>query len=512
MDKDSTGFTPVRRSTKYDQDSPRGCTASVSWTSARCKRLLRPITSRLATLRKEARCGIKEFQKPQNDLGEGMEQHGLRLDASIVSEKAPVSQNSGLDEDWLSRGPRKRIRRTYSKKDNAIQRSRHPSNTVENTPKITLVQPLLRIDQQLNLITTPFPSHLVNPPQKDDILNQSSKVSVQRNGKVSRHNFKSLARNVRPSQWVLYDGIFAGLDTLLTATAPTSLPKRTGVSSLFSTCIRKVPDWIALEEQEAIALHIDLEEDVESSIFDELENLSTSTDGCWKPFRDICRSQAILLLQRAIQDGLIPLSLADSFVHLLIDHQAIREAKTLVRTMISMVKGIRNPDNQAETFYSHEISYSLQALNRLGKDHIGFLFEMVTLLQEKGAFSKEWCTHPDFIHIWNRALYSITISDSYCARAVHLLEISMKRWGSHCFPNGRRDSTTIQSSTRDCISWATLFYDIIAALVSVLHTISMPCDLGKTPAVLPGYCRQALKSLALSADLDSFGETQGLRH
>ena len=503
MDKNSTGFTPVRRSIKPDQDSPRGTTSSAtSWTSARCKRLLRPITSRLATLRKEARCSSTKrvARLEKEDISEVNEQYSIGPGAFIDSEQGTTTSHHelGLDEDWQNGGgPRKRIRRTYSKKDNASQRTRHALNVVGDGRKVTLVQPLLRIDQQMNLIVTLFTPSLLNPPQRQDVRSQPSIVpKMQRNGKVSRHNYKSLAKNVRPSQWALYDGIFAGLDVLLKATASTSPPKQTGAPSLFSTCIRRVPYLIALEEREARISDKHSKEDVEGLIFAEVEeNLSTSSDGCWKPFKDICRSQAIMLLEQAIRDGLMPLSLADGLVHLLIDHQAIREAKTLVKTMLSTVKSIRDPDTHAESFYSHEISYSLQALNRLGMTQIGFLFEMITLLLATGALPNQWCAHPDFIYIWNRVLYSITTSDCFCAQAIRLLEVSMKR---------RVDSgTTDWSTSRDCMSWDAPLLGIMSALVSVMHTSSMPLGLGNKPAVLPGYCLQALKSLALgTADLN----------
>ena len=435
--KNYASFTPVRRPEALEvQNTPEGPQA-VAWTSAKCKRLLRPLSSRIGHIRKH-RTGVSEATR----LGQQTESF-LPIEAAGPVSFTNVTWGKSIiatkgDSDWEpDDAPRKKLKRTYSMKVGSAPlkgSASHDQRVTVGATNVEIPSPLvarhnndsggkgMSIESQSNLVR----NTATNDSRATSIRLRDQSWTLRRN---PRDAFRRLARLIAPSQWILYDGLYSALDTLLKTTSRTNAQSKPGAPSLLSICFRKLPAYMAEEQAYVESEDLDSLEDVPSSIYSDLEFLTSANSGGWKPLREIVRAHGIFILCTAVEDGSLISSVARGLVILCLQNSAHFEAESLVKSMIKIVKTVPLPMNNHDRLFSPGTSSALQALwdisSRTGQHHL--LFWSLASLLDSGVLPVQWISTQDMIDVWNRALRSIARNEVSALGAMALIRTTMRR-------------------------------------------------------------------------------------
>ncbi|KZL86253.1 hypothetical protein CI238_10480 [Colletotrichum incanum] len=293
------------------------------WTSSRCRRLLRPLQSRITALRKLALA----------------EKAGLRQDACGNGETKEVPYHRPAKKARISddkdgfEGQRKRPRRTYSRRSPTgiftdefrpsskgplrAQSGRYQGSNPSASGVPHVSTPILR--KFRHDMTTATPSDL---PSCEGAGGFCMVPKVGKRGPLesSLNELEHLRRSFRPSRYQLYEGIIHDLDVLLRSTMLEDKP--VGKKSLLSMCLQKVPQCAAeIEawERPRAANHGPVSSIKQMSyslrVYDELEVLGGAGNG-WSHLRIVLRAHAIHLLSEIITEGLLDIT----FIHIVIEH------------------------------------------------------------------------------------------------------------------------------------------------------------------------------------------------
>jgi hypothetical protein len=419
-------FTPVRRRESTINTRQFQGDQAQEWTTARCHRLLRALTSRVAILSKE--------------LG--------RFSSVIQIEKDQVRENSRAgkrtkttraDADWVQ--ARKRIRQTYSKKSsrtendsrgNARQarglpskkgrRSLVPGEIVVPTPILARArgEPLAE-EAPLN---GPDARVLEEPARR----NKRSRARYLANGGEAHfHLSESLLEMPKGITASLYEGIYSGLEALLRATTANGLqPKRTGAHSLLSMSLRAIPRYIT--QQEAL-LQAHMEEtgsksaienrDIATEIYDELETLGSCGIG-WKRLKTVVRSHGIRVVSDAIGAGLLDVEFSGALIALCVNTSAFDEAQTLLSTLLTLAPfpGPKTP---------YDIPCRPLAMLWRFAEHTGrysFQYRQLSDMVSNNILPVEWLATKEFGPVWTRIVHSLAPSSGNI-EAMNFLDLAL---------------------------------------------------------------------------------------
>lgn len=437
------GSTPTthanRRREDYDADSPN-VLAQAPWTAARCNRLLRPISSKIAALRKAKRDELTR----QNagflaaPTGRGSCPLGHSADAH-----APVSCVDDRDAQWdLSPRPRKKIKRTYSSKIKPqvpIPELVSSKSTKDNIYNNGMLRPLHNLVPVGSITAQATNSSQGVWEGRDHSQNEQKaftqgqcgleirSINTSRAARdSSRRIIQQLARREGKDYWKLYDGIQASFEALLKATHSEALAKSEGCRSLFSTCLRNVPQYIIEEEHWSKIDDPDCNRDVTTQVYTELEN-SAIADG-WKPLREAVRAHGVEMMGSAIADNLIGMDMADEMVSFCVSRGAHKEAQYLIESMIAAL-GPLDSTNGAPTAsigYQTLIINTLQSFARkTGK--YSFLFRKMAALAISDVFSTRWESGLLLKDCWDRMIQSIIWEDDHFGEASALLRTIIRK-------------------------------------------------------------------------------------
>lgn len=440
-------------STDFNEDKTSPRDSEPPWTTSRCHRLLRPLSSKIALLRKMKIMGSKELCNPIIDtsLGHHMPSSWGRCKSSRSnqeSEACSTEAPSMIDSsDWITdTRPRKRLRRTYSSKSNVQapvpdptpvpRRKREKSagdilRMVDETFLIGFTQ--LRDDYgglALQGLSDDMPDKFPNAPTS------SIEWEVGCGQKTPlRGAFTKLARNLSPVNWRTLDGLHDGVLALLKATAdekPKELRPRATLPiiameyrsrSLFATCLRKIPDCIIEEQLSTTTEDPESDVDVSATMYNYLEQMNTSGAGGWRPLKDVVRAHGIAILVAAIKESLIDLPMARALMLLCVEQGAYDEAVTIVKAMITTMKPLPKPETSSSLLYAFRTSVTLQTVQTMGMltRYSKFEFDHLAKLFDASIISFEWMYTPDMVDCWHRAVISATQGRSDANEAASLL-------------------------------------------------------------------------------------------
>lgn len=322
------------------------------WTAARCQRLLRPLASKIVLLRKE--------KQRTSNLAEAQQAHGPFLDPMVANSHERTSEQGGrrrtsgatnfADEEWAPNPrPSKRIKRTYSSRSLTSQRpgdsSQHSTadqrsqTSTEITIPSAFFQPEAQRDAEVDAVD--LSQHI--EAHEEDALRQSE-PRAQRSEGHSQYLWQEPPRSkykVRlPFEAKLTDGILKGMGTILRATGRPK-PSR-GARELFTTCLRKMPDYIAEEERRYTTEDPEGDVDVSSMVYSDLESLGTSDVGGWEPLRQVVRAHGISMVGTAVREGLVGVRVACQMVVLCHSLGTCNEAQYIFHCLIGSIELGRN--------------------------------------------------------------------------------------------------------------------------------------------------------------------------
>ncbi|KAH0541326.1 hypothetical protein FGG08_004164 [Glutinoglossum americanum] len=391
----------------YDSYPPTSIRAP--WTTARCNRLLRPLTSRVNILRKR-----RDKYHP-----DGEQRHGV----SVSGPKSTAELGEKDDPSWIQSGRRTKHHKTYTHR-------RACPDIATSTGSKDLHKPLSIV--MPGEVTVPTPVIL----RAKDITTESSHSGPyieQLLAKLNKSHYSSascylsgLRKDTDPSTWQIYEGLSSGLDALLRATTTHdnytgdsgSFQGRPGARSLFSMCLRRVPEYIKLEESwnnlesqaETRGAVAHLETDVASDVFSELESLGTSNRGGWNGLLEVVRSHGVSIICDALGNGVLCERVGEALVWICIENTAFDEAEAIVSAMISVFGEYPEPTKTDSLLFHRSVCVPLAALNTLAtiSSRRGYQFRELEALLRTGRLRKEWLTCRDFTKVWQEAIQALT--------------------------------------------------------------------------------------------------------
>lgn len=396
----------------YSSDSPAAGTKA-PWTSARCHRLLRPLSSKIALLRKErqtasnhhgASRGLQGSSQSSTSASDGISQYQTRSDSILTIE------GGGWE---CSPRPRKKIRRTYVSK--ARRQEIMENGEDHKDPAQTSYSSR---DAVIGL-----------PP----CFSEASAEGVPAQPECSALNSKHLRKGTRKfyqgpytSSGKLLDGIYKGLEALLQATTSSS-PPTTKCRSLFSTCLRQVPRYITEEETLASIDDPDNDFDISSGVYNDLEGVGPVSNGGWKPLREVVRAHGLHVIGTAIEEGLLENTATWDILALCLRLGAHEEAQHVLEYMTSALKC---PGNMTviKTSRSRECARAtftaISGFAARTQRH-GFLYRQTAAMLDSGALTHEWIGSQAMIECWNGAIQSIAQGDDHAPAATTLLRMAV---------------------------------------------------------------------------------------
>lgn len=396
-------YTPVRRrDSTVNTRNLHGAEQEQEWTAARCHRLLRALTSRVAILKKD----LVRFQSAgKTDSGDG------KLGASPESKV--------VDADWTR--SKKPIRQTYSgrggrngpkgRKNVPVAINAKKERKSISPGEVTIPTPLLARARGEIPLPQPFLTAYEEPRPED------FKVTKRPRGRGPEgtvqfqpsETLREIRQTTSAARYTTYEGIYNGLEGLLRATTSSGSEDTTrgkGARSLLSMTLKAVPKYIT--QQEGL-LEAHMEEtggktalnqrDIATEIYDELESFGSSNRG-WRKLRTIVRAHGIDVISGAIHLGLLDDGFCGILIALCINTFAIEEAQSLLSALLSS-----KPYPGPKTLYdtpSRPLSMLWKFTGFTSRS--SFQFRELSSILTNGTLPVEWLATKEFGPTWTTAI------------------------------------------------------------------------------------------------------------
>ncbi|KAF7934256.1 uncharacterized protein EAE97_008616 [Botrytis byssoidea] len=498
----SNSFTPVRRDEstlnnwRLDQDAEK------DWTTARCNRLLRPLTSRISILRKSKQSSL-------NCVNAQSQKGRSHVDYNV---------NASGDPIW---GARKRVSTTYSWKATCKRRDARGSRRHVNISESSLqLQPYGRVVASTDLSTedivvpTPVlnrarrpsaPWRQTTPPYlpiwtiPEDCQRRRPKSILATDAPIRAHPTGNSAQVLSKMRGTMgatsfhtLEGIYNGLDALLKATRSTTHKNhRRGPKSLLSMCLATVPKCITMEEKlfssevKNVGSYSTIERrDVSTETYDGLERFFGVSDRGWKHLRTLVRAHGVQIIRDAILEGLLEFNFSELLVDLCIYSGHYDEAELLLSSLLSVYKSPA-PNQRAQ---NHALPGPLATLRSFVEETMrtGFAYRQFSLLIQSGNLPLPWVATSAFAPVWTGLMQDLSLNHAR-ADATMLMDAVLPRLV---------DYVSQPDSSSD-----TGFHEICrSTLLSVLTTITSIILLSRGEGGLEGEDEWAMSESVLDND------------
>lgn len=386
------------------------------WTAARCQRLLRPISSRIAPLRKLAY--ITDSQRSEKSQAPKSKTADLAPNG-----RAGPGQPSN-DPEWLRRGNVRLNLKSYSSKDKAMKR-----DGVQSAPTTKSTRGRVQDDSLISL-PTPFKARAMrrHTPSKNQTEELKSTPCAKIGSKISKRpkkdpfSFAPVAmqsaelydRQTFEKVFELHQGVVDGFSLLLQKTdiqepEQSRLSRSThGARSLFSACLRRVPHYIQAEEDWRKSVDPDDETDVCAEVYEELEEIGSSSG--WTPLREVVRAHGIKLVNDIIQDKLVSVKTRAELANIPLQHDAVLDALKLVRTFAHTLP-LKRPYNSASPLFDGCLA-SLADADIFSAGSLGARISILGSLYQSGRLHVSWIATKDMATTLSRAVRSLAVDSS----------------------------------------------------------------------------------------------------
>ncbi|KAI1004917.1 hypothetical protein K3495_g3301 [Podosphaera aphanis] len=312
-------FTPARKIQTSTNSNGSHRVLEKEWTAARCQRLLRTLTSRVAILKKEL-----------TRYSDSSTQTDRELKLGIVKFKSLESTNTN-----------RKLSRTYGK----TRKCQH--SNLKSSRTTIQVNDKKKISPGKVSVPTPLLAriragrHEEQDKQGIIISSKPRPQSMNRHFQLSK-SLQELRQNTTTSRYNAYRGIYHGLETILHTTSQDNLAvNRKGSKTLLESTLRVIPRYI-MEQEELLQIHmyetssksaID-DRDISGEIYNELENLSSTGKG-WKFLKNVVRAHGVQVVCDAIREELLDTEYCGTLISLCIRLGSIEEAQTILSSLLS---------------------------------------------------------------------------------------------------------------------------------------------------------------------------------
>lgn len=480
LKSESPHFTPVRRRPSTINNRLQQGDLEKEWTAARCNRLLRALTSRVAILKKD----ISRLQSVACAKSNAVE--------SSAGSRLKRGSASPGDDDWAH--PRKKVKKTYSARGGrTTTASRSASDGMQVSLKdgtrlrkgdISVPMPILH-----QATSEPLASQSSTPATANENFNgpegKGRKRSKPRDGdalfQLSK-TMREIRKSTPPSRYTTYEGIYYGLEGLFRVTAAVEEEiNPQGPGSLLSMCLRAIPQYITNEEMKQLERTgsksaID-RRDVSTEIYDDLEALGSSGHG-WKHLKTVVRAHGTQVICTAIQEGLVDADFCGILVSLCINMRAEREAEMLLSALLSA--GVFTRPKSVFTRFDDEIAtrpLSIFWNFTTRRSCSSYRYRQLSTMIANGLLSISWLATKEFVTFWAEAVREFS-SNSIDPDAVAFFNTVLPLLATYGSPGHRNnrvaeptDAVLLEAVQQTFSSLiATLSAVVILSKETILHT------------------------------------------
>ncbi|RMZ66436.1 Eukaryotic translation initiation factor 3 subunit CLU1 TIF31 [Pyrenophora seminiperda CCB06] len=388
---------------------------TLPWTTSRCNRLLRPLSSKLTKLRKEVQRPSLASAEPRTASSAFATKRSPQKTTNFTRPaNKPRGFEKATDPDWRPGAkPGAGKKTTYGGRRKArVSDSRRAGSDVGNgsRPGEIAFTPLIsRMGQQFYS----SPQAPISPLRK----------YAKNRGPLLVPIAASLFADLRK----LVHGLLEAYAHLLQATAPSGERKRKGTRSLMSACLRNLPAYIELEEHFVIQdkLHEDVEDedrDIANEIYEHLESHFEQGHGRgWRPFKQVVRAHATALICDAIADEVLGLENILMLVTHCENASAWDEAEQLLLAYAPLLESATMPINTRADLFDAQRSPYLHAVgnfaHRTGRYR--FLYSLLEYMVAFELLPLEWLAADCMRSVWDRLIHTMSGPDCRTIAAAH---------------------------------------------------------------------------------------------
>ncbi|KAF2449948.1 hypothetical protein P171DRAFT_428066 [Karstenula rhodostoma CBS 690.94] len=395
----------------------------LAFNTTRCNRLLRPLQTKLTKLRKE----LERPRGPQEDRRSSATLFALKASSRKTHVTPTARKPRGLekrkDPDWMpDTGSGGASKKTYGGRGAKKPSSRMSlSSGIDARPGAIAFTPLVartgsRFQDSPQLHDSPLRRR---NNYKGPLL---AKVSVQ-----------SLKTQMPAEIGKLVKSLSESYANLLQATTVGDEKRWNGTRSLFGACLRKLPQYIALEEHFA---ELDKEDessdedtDVSQEVYSYLEQLYETIPGQgWRGFKQVVRSHGTQLLCDALEDQILGLET----LHLLVVHclnaSAWDESEKFLISFLPCLKPLPMPN----TLYANLFDEQRSLYMWMVRDFVArtsryrFLYDHLEYMISQELLPLEWLATECMRPVWDRLVRSLSDGDQRSsASAFRFLETAI---------------------------------------------------------------------------------------
>lgn len=197
-----------------------------------------------------------------------------------------------------------------------------------------------------------------------------------------------------------------------------------GARSLMSMVARRLPEFIAREQEAQNEMEKDRDDDMCGAYFTELESFYAPHGKGWKPLREVVRAQGIYLVSTIIQNKWV----TDSIACALIENCRYHEpdaCEMLLSTFLSTCTTYPYPLARKPPIDSSMSGDPVRLLRKYasyGPAHRSYIFDELAKLLERGVLPPQWMSTKVWMSWMTRATISLSKEDDDCAAASRLIE------------------------------------------------------------------------------------------
>lgn len=386
------------------------------WTTSRCNRLLRPLSTKLAKLKKELN-RLQHSGAETRTHSSAFATRGSPHKTTNFTRPAnrPRGFDKATDPDWRPGAKPGAGKKTYSgrgTKKLGLQRTGPGHGHVSRPGEIAFTPLVARIESQIH--SSPQMQH--SPLKR--YTKQRGPLLVDIDRTKAQGELEKLAQSV-----------LAAYANILQATTDDQ-KKWKGTRSLMTACLRKLPEYIELEEHFAMLDREDNDEDEErdvaSEVYEHLEAQFEQRAGQgWKPFKYVVRAHATRLLCKAIVEGTLNRENVSMLATHCVNVSAWAEAEEFLVACIPALEPLCMPSNLKADFFEPSRSLYFAALkffiDRTGRYRL--LYDVLQHLIVFELMPLEWLATESMRPIWDRLARVISQNENrVVGQAIDFLE------------------------------------------------------------------------------------------
>ncbi|USP78470.1 hypothetical protein yc1106_05744 [Curvularia clavata] len=394
---------------------------TLPWTTSRCNRLLRPLSSKLTKLR-------KELERPQcisaetRNVSSAFATKGSPHKTTNFTRPAhkPRGFEKAADPDWKPDGKSGAAKKTtYGMRGRGRPVPQRDGSNIATTST--------NVSRPGEIAFTPLISRMSGH------FHSSPQIPISPIRKTAKNRGPLLVTVAPPATDIpgdvhkLVQGSLEAYANLLQATSTGGDTRRNGTRSLMGVCLRKLPAYIELEEYFAEVDRLDKEaeeedRDIANEIYEQLETHFEQAPGHgWRPFRQVVRTHATTLICNAISDEILGLKHTLILITHCLNARAWDEAEQLLLAYAPLLDCVTMPINTRADLFDSQKSPFLHAVKNFvhytGRHRL--LYDLLEHMVALELLPLEWLATDSMRPVWDRLVRSITENDRRVVPSVY---------------------------------------------------------------------------------------------